>query len=259
MTSTSTSDLAGKVAIVTGAGSGIGFAIAQLFAQNGAAVAINYLGHGDDAQKLAAQIESDGGKAAAFEADVSNATAVDTLVATTVETFGKLDILVNNAGIEQSQPLLEIDEANWDRTIAVDLKGPFLCLQAAARRMQQTGGSIVNISSIHEDFPFPGFTPYAAAKGGLRMLMRNASLELAPYGIRVNNIAPGAIATPINAATLADPAKVKRLQELVPLRRMGTAEEVAQVALFLASERSSYVTGSTYYVDGGIVQHAESL
>jgi glucose 1-dehydrogenase len=259
MTSTSKSELAGKVAIVTGAGSGIGFAIAQLFAENGAAVAINYLGHGDDAQKLAAQIESNGGKAAAFEADVSNAKAVDALVATTVETFGKLDILVNNAGIEQSQPLLEIDEANWDRTIAVDLKGPFLCLQAAARRMQQAGGSIVNISSIHEDFPFPGFTPYAAAKGGLRMLMRNASLELAPYGIRVNNIAPGAIATPINAATLADPAKVKRLQELVPLRRMGTAEEVAQVALFLASERSSYVTGSTYYVDGGIVQHAESL
>jgi glucose 1-dehydrogenase len=255
----STKELAGKVAIVTGAGSGIGFAIAQLFAQNGATVAINYLGHGDDAQKLAAQIEADGGKAAALEADVSNAAAVEALVATTVEKFGKLDILVNNAGIEQSQPLLEIDEANWDRTIAVDLKGPFLCLQAGARRMQESGGAIVNISSIHEDFPFPGFTPYAAAKGGLRMLMRNASLELAPYGIRVNNIAPGAIATPINAATLADPAKVKRLQELVPLRRMGTAEEVAQVALFLASERSSYVTGSTYYVDGGIVQHAESL
>jgi glucose 1-dehydrogenase len=259
MTSTQSSELAGKVAIVTGAGSGIGFAIAQLFAANGAAVAINFLGYGEDAMKLAATIEASGGKAVALEADVSDAAAVESLVADTVERFGRLDVLVNNAGIEKSQPLLEVDEASWDRTLAVDLKGPFLCLQAAARRMQATGGSIVNISSIHEDFPFPGFTPYVAAKGGLRMLMRNASLELAPYGIRVNNIAPGAISTPINAATLADPAKVKRLQELVPLRRMGSADEVAQVALFLASERASYVTGSTYYVDGGIVQHAEAL
>ncbi len=256
---TANTDLAGKVAIVTGAGSGIGYAIAQLFAQNGAAVAINFLGHDDDAQQLTRELVARGGKAVAVEADVSSKDSVDALVATTVETFGKLDVLVNNAGIEQSQPLLEIDEANWDRTLAVDLKGPFLCLQAAAKRMQETGGSIVNISSIHEDFPFPGFTPYAAAKGGLRMLMRNAALELAPHAIRVNNIAPGAIATPINAATLADPAKVKRLQEIVPLRRMGTSEEVAQVALFLASDRASYVTGSTYYVDGGIVQHAEPL
>jgi glucose 1-dehydrogenase len=251
MTPAQSSELEGKVAIVTGAGSGIGFAIAQLFAANGAAVTINFLGHGDDAMKLAATIEADGGKAAALEADIADAA--------TVERFGRLDVLVNNAGIEKSQPLLEVDEASWERTLAVDLKGPFLCLQAAARRMQTSGGSIVNISSIHEDFPFPGFTPYAVAKGGLRMLMRNASLELAPYGIRVNNIAPGAIATPINAATLADPVKVKRLEELVPLRRMGSAEEVAQVALFLASERASYVTGSTYYVDGGIVQHAEAL
>jgi glucose 1-dehydrogenase len=259
MASEQSNELAGKVAVVTGAGSGIGFAIAQLFAANGAAVAINFLGHADDAQKLAATIEAGGGKALALEADVSDATAVESLVATTLEKLGRLDVLVNNAGIERSQPLLEIDEANWDRTLAVDLKGPFLCLQAAARRMKKTGGSIVNISSIHEDFPFPGFTPYVVAKGGLRMLMRNASLELAPYGIRVNNIAPGAIATPINAATLADPAKVKRIEELVPLQRMGSAEEVAQVALFLASDRASYVTGSTYYVDGGIVQHAEAL
>jgi len=259
MTSANLGELAGKVAIVTGAGSGIGHEIARLFAQNGAAVAINFLGYADDAQKLAETIEAGAGQAIAIEADVSLLAEVESLVAATVEKFGKLDVLVNNAGIENPQPLLEVDEANWDRTLAVDLKGPFLCLQAAARRMQEGGGSIVNISSIHEDFPFPGFTPYAAAKGGLRMLMRNASLELAPYRIRVNNIAPGAIATPINAATLADPAKVKRLQEIVPLGRMGTPEEVAQVALFLASDRSSYVTGSTYYVDGGIVRHAESL
>ena len=253
-------DLEGKVALVTGAGSGIGYAIAERFAREGAAVAINYLGHGKEAQALARDLGAAGAKATALEADVSNAAAVGSLVAQVVERFGRLDVLVNNAGIEKSQPLLEIDEASWDRTLAVDLKGPFLCLQAAARRMTESGGgSIVNISSIHEDFPFPTYTPYAAAKGGLRMLMRNAALELAPLGIRVNNIAPGAIATPINAATLADPAKVKRLQEIVPLMRMGKPEEVAEVALFLASDRSAYVTGSTYYVDGGIVRHADPL
>jgi glucose 1-dehydrogenase len=259
MSAANRGDLAGKVAIVTGASSGIGYAIAQLFAQHGAAVAINYLEHADDARKLVHEIEAAGGQAIALEGDVSDASAVESLVATTVETFGRLDILVNNAGIEHSAPLLGTDEENWDRTLAVDLKGPFLCLRAAAKRMQRDGGSIVNISSIHEDFPFPGSTPYVAAKGGLRMLMRNASLELAEYGIRVNNVAPGAIATPINAATLADPAKVKELQRIVPLQRLGEPREVAEVVLFLASDRASYVTGSTYYVDGGYVRYAEPL
>jgi glucose 1-dehydrogenase len=256
----SSRDLDGKVALVTGAGSGIGYAIADRFGREGAAVAINYLGHSDDAQALARDLEATGTKAIALEADVSDAAAVESLIAHIVERFGRLDVLVNNAGIEKSQPLLEVDESSWDRTLAVDLKGPFLCLQAAARRMKDGGGgSIVNISSIHEDLPFPGYTPYAAAKGGLRMLMRNAAVELAEFGIRVNNIAPGAIATPINAATLADPAKVKRLQQIVPLMRLGKPEEVADVALFLASDRSAYVTGSTYYVDGGLIRHAEPL
>jgi glucose 1-dehydrogenase len=254
-----TGELEGKVAIVTGASSGIGYAIAQLFAKHGAAVAINYLAHADEAKKLVEEVEAAGGRAIALKGDVSDAQDVEALVATTVKTFGRLDVLVNNAGIEQHTPLLEIGEEDWDRTIAVNLKGPFLCTQAAARRMQKEGGSIVNISSIHEDFPFPGSTPYVAAKGGLRMVMRNASLELAQYGIRVNNVAPGAIATPINAATLADPAKVKELQRIVPLERMGEPSEVAEVVLFLASDRASYVTGSTYYVDGGYVRHAEPL
>jgi len=259
MESPSSGDLAGKVAIVTGASGGIGYAIAQLFAQHGAAVAINYIAHADDAQRLVGEIEAAGGRALALEGDVSDASAVESLVAMTVEAFGRLDVLVNNAGIEQAQSLLETDEENWDRTLAVNLKGPFLCLQAAAKRMQTDGGSIVNISSIHEDTPFPDHAPYVAAKGGLRMLMRNASFELAQYGIRVNNVAPGAIATPINAKTLADPEKVKRLRGIVPLQRMGQPVEVAEVVLFLASDRASYVTGSTYYVDGGYVRHAEEL
>jgi glucose 1-dehydrogenase len=253
-------ELAGKVALVTGAGSGIGYAIAERFAYEGAVVAIDYLGHGKEAQALAGGLNAAGAKAVALEADVTDAAAVEALFGQLVERFGRIDVLVNNAGIEKSQPLLEIDEASWDRTLAVDLKGPFLCLQAAARRMRESGGgSIVNISSIHEDFPFPSYAPYAVAKGGLRMLMRTAALALGSFGIRVNNVAPGAIATPINAATLADPAKVERLREIVPLQRMGTPEEVAEVALFLASDRSSYVTGSTYFVDGGMVRHAEAL
>ncbi len=253
-------DLSGKVAIVTGAGSGIGHAIARLFAQHGASVAINFFGHESGARELAQQIEARGGSAVALEADVSDANAVESLVAATVEMFGGLDVLVNNAGIVEPQKLLEIDEATWERTLSVDLKGSLLCLQASALRMKETGGgSIVNISSVHEDLPFPGHSSYVTAKGGLRMLMRNAALELGPFGIRVNNVAPGAIATPINADTLAQPAKVKLLQKLVPLQRVGRPEEVAEVALFLASDRSSYVTGSTYFVDGGLVQHAEPL
>jgi glucose 1-dehydrogenase len=252
------SELDGKVAIVTGAGSGIGYAIAQCFAANGAKVAINYLGYGDDAHKLAAEI---GDAAVAVEADVSDPNAVQQMVADVAERFGGIDVLVNNAGIEKSQPILDVEHDNWAKTLAVDLTGPFLCLQECGRRMRDSGhgGSIVNISSIHEDFPFPGYTPYCAAKGGMRMMMRNAALELAAFGIRVNNVAPGAIATPINQATLDDPQKVARLKQLVPLQRMGTPEEVAEVVLFLASDRARYVTGSTYYVDGGIVRHAEPL
>jgi glucose 1-dehydrogenase len=250
------SELEGKVAVVTGGGSGIGYAIAERFGRAGAKVAINYLTSGDDAEHLASRF---GG--IAIQGDVAEAVDVQRVMDTVVERFGALDVLVNNAGIEEEQPLLDVDRDNWDKTIAVNLTAPFLCLQAAARHMRDArrGGSIVNISSVHEDVPFPTFTPYAAAKGGLRMLMRNAAVELAPLGIRVNNVAPGAIATPINKATLADPEKVKRLQELIPLERVGTPEEVAEVVLFLASDRSRYVTGSTYYVDGGMIRHAEAL
>ena len=250
------SELDGKVALVTGAGSGIGHAIAQRLGEAGAKVAVNYFhAYEDEAHAVASRI---GGRA--YEADVSDRTQVKAMTDQIASDLGPIGILVNNAGIEKPMPVLEVDEANWNTTVAVNLTGPFVCLQAAAAQMREHGGgSVVNISSVHEDFPFPGYTPYCVTKGGLRMLMRNAALELAQYGIRVNNVAPGAIRTPINAATFANPQKVARLRQLVPLQRAGEPDEVAEVVLFLASDRSSYVTGSTYYVDGGLVRHAEPL
>ncbi len=250
-------DLNGKVAIVTGAGSGIGYAIAERFASAGASICVNYLGYEDDAKALAQRLP----KAIAFRADISKMGEVQSMVDATVKELGSLDVLVNNAGVEKSMPFFDIDEATWDLMLDVNLKGAFLCTQACARAMRDSGrgGSIVNISSVHEDVPFPDFTPYCASKGGLRMMMRNAALELAPHRIRVNNVAPGAIATPINAKTLNDPEKVATLQRIIPLQRVGRPEEVAEVALFLASDASSYVTGSTYYVDGGMVRYTQPL
>ena len=250
-------DLKGKVAIVTGAGSGIGYAIAERFAAAGAGICVNYLGYEEEAKALAQRLP----RAIAVKADVSKPADVQVLVDATVSQLGAVDVLVNNAGVERSMPFLDIDEATWDLMVDVDLKGAFLCAQACGRVMRDAGngGSIVNISSVHEDVAFPGFTPYCAAKGGLRMMMRNAALELAEFGIRVNNVAPGAIATPINTKTLNDPEKVAILQRIIPLSRMGKPEEVAEVALFLASDASSYVTGSTYYVDGGMVRYSQPL
>jgi glucose 1-dehydrogenase len=250
-------DLSGKVAIVTGAGSGIGYAAAARLGEAGAAVCVGYLGYEDDARALAERLP----KAIAVKADVSRAAEVADMVEQTRRQLGGVDVLVNNAAIEKRAPFLDIDEASWDQTLDVDLKGSFLCAQAAGRVMRDSGrgGSIVNISSVHEDLPFLGFTPYCAAKGGLRMLMRNMALELAPYRIRVNNVAPGPIATPINEPTMNNPEKLARLKGIIPLGRVGKPEEVAEVALFLASDASSYVTGSTYYVDGGMIRYATDL
>ncbi len=176
------------------------------------------------------------------------------------EELGAAAVLVNNAGIEAATPFLELSEETWERVLAVNLKGPFLCSQAFARTMrEQGGGAIVNISSVHEDLPFLEQAAYAASKGGLRMLMRNLAVELAPNGIRVNNIAPGAIATPLNREEVADPEAVDVLRRTVPLRRFGQPDEVAEVALFLVSDRAAYVTGSSYYVDGGLVRHTEPV
>ena len=250
-------DLESKVAIVTGAGSGIGHAIAERLGAAGAAVCVSYLGYEEQARALAERLP----RAIAIRADVTSAADVCAMVERARQELGRVDVLVNNAGIQKEVPFLDLDERTWDAIIGVNLKGSFLCAQAAARVMRDAGrgGSIVNISSIHEDYPFPGFTPYCASKGGLRMLMRNLAVELAPYGIRVNNVAPGAIATPINQAALARPEKLQTLHGIIPLGRMGQPAEVAEVALFLASDASSYVTGSTYYVDGGMVRYRQPL
>ncbi len=252
--------LSGKVALVTGASSGIGKATAMELARQGAAVVINYIGDAAPADAVVEEIQRGGGQAIALQADVSNSGQVQTMIQQTIARLGKLDILVNNAGIEQSQPFLEKSEQEWDRVIAVDLKGPFLCSQAAAREMaRRGGGTIINISSVHEDLAFPGYAAYCAAKGGLRMLCRDMALELAPHHINVVNVAPGAIATPINTKTLEDPAKKAALEHEIPLGRVGQPEEVARLVAYLASDDASYITGTTVVIDGGLMRQTGAL
>jgi len=254
--------LQNKVAVITGSATGIGLATAQAMAREGAAVVIDYIaGEQDEADKRARQIEQSGGKAIAVQADVSKQEDVQNLVDRAVAAFGRLDIMVNNAGIEQEHPFLEMPLEVWNKVISVDLTGPWLGSQIAARQMvkQGDGGRIINISSVHEDMPMPTNAPYCAAKGGLRMLMRTIAVELAPHKITVNNIGPGAIDTPLDKPTKEDPAKMKKLLAEIPLDRMGQPEEVAELALYLASDAAAYVTGSTYFIDGGMLRQAGSL
>jgi glucose 1-dehydrogenase len=253
--------LTGKRAIVTGSDQGIGRAIALRFADEGAAVVINYRHNEAGANEVKAQIEASGGQATIVGADVGTAAGAQQLVKAAIEAFGGLDILVNNAGVEIPRPFLDVTEEEWDLVLGVNLKGPFLCTQVAVRQFLQgnAGGRIVNISSVHEDLPMPGNSPYCAAKGGLRMLTRTLCDELAPHGITINNIGPGAVATPINTATLADPAKVAALNAGIPLGRVGQPEEIAGLAVYLASDEAAYVTGATYFIDGGMMRHALGL
>ena len=254
--------LDGKVALVTGASSGIGRAIALELARRGAHIGcVNYHSHPDEAEKVARELEALGSQTYTCQLDVSNGEQVRSMIQATVEHLGRLDIFVNNAGVEKYAPLLEIEEADWDLVMNTDLKGAFLCTQAAARHMVREGhgGRIINISSVHEDLPFPGFTAYACAKGAMRMLTRNAAIELAQYGITVVGVGPGAIATPINRATLDDAEKKKTLERQIPLGRIGEPEEVARLVAYLASDAASYITGTTYFIDGGLMHQATSL
>jgi glucose 1-dehydrogenase len=245
-----------KVALITGANSGIGKAIAERFAAEGAHVAVNYLPGGTRDADSAAEVATFGSTGIAVPGDVSKRADVERMVADIVAKFGRLDIAINNAGIEIKKPFLQVTDDEWNRVINVNLYGAFIVHQAAARQMvaQGQGGKLINISSVHEDIPFPEYTAYCASKGGMRMMMRNLAMELAPYQINVNNIAPGAIATPINQAVLNDPQAMANAISEIPWGRFGKPEEVAAVAVFLASDEAVYVTGSTYYVDGGLTQ-----
>jgi glucose 1-dehydrogenase len=246
-----------KVALVTGASSGIGKAIATRFAAEGAHVAVNYRpGHEADAEAAGALASSFETASIAVGADVSKREDVERMIVEVIDKFGRLDIAVNNAGIEIKKPFLEVNDDEWNKVIAVNLFGPYVVSQAAARQMvkQGQGGKLIFISSVHEDIPFPDYTAYCASKGGVRMLMRNLAMELAPHKINSNNIAPGAIATPINQAVLDDPEALKNAVSEIPWGRFGRPEEVASVAVFLASNEADYVTGSTFYIDGGLTQ-----
>lgn len=253
--------LEGRVALVTGARSGIGHAIALELARQGADIGVNDVLDSAELQAVTQAVGSLGRKAVAVPADVSNAQQVAEMVDQTVQRLGRLDIMVNNAGIERKAAFLEVTEGDFDRVIGVNLKGTFLGAQAAARAMvkQGNGGKIINISSIHEDLPMPGNSPYCASKGAIRMLTRTLAVELAPHQINVVGVGPGAVATPINRDVLASSGLLDKLKAQIPWGRLAAPEEIARVVAFLASPAADYLTGTTVFVDGGMMHQATGL
>ena len=249
--------LTGKIAVVTGSGSGIGQAIAERLAQEGASLVVDYRDHIEQAQDTQQKIAAAGGKSILVQADVSNLADGANLIEQAWQQLGSCDILVNNAGIEKSAAFADVTEADFDAVMNVNFKGAFFLTQAFVRKLvaAKKPGRVINISSVHEDMVFPHFSTYCASKGAMRMLMRDLCVELGPLGITVNNIAPGAINTPINTSLLADKPKLDALLANIPLGRLGKPEEVAGVASFLASDDGAYVTGSTYFLDGGLIRN----
>src|SRR3954451_7060271 len=247
--------LEGRRALVTGSSGGIGHAIALRFAEEGADGAINYRKGREAAEDTAAQVRKMGRKAATLQSDVGKPDAAKKLVRDAIAALGGLDVLVNNAGIETRAAFLEVTEEAYRQVIDVNMTGPFFATQEFARRLVSEGrpGKVINISSVHEELPFPHFTAYCMSKGGLKMMMRNLAVELGSCGITVNNIAPGAIETPMNKKLLSDPKLVGPLLQNIPLGRVGKTSDVAGLAAFLASSDADYATGSTFYVDGGLL------
>jgi glucose 1-dehydrogenase len=248
-----------KIALITGGSQGIGRAIAVRFAREGADVVINYNRTAKGAEEALAEVEAAGRRGLIVQADLGKVEDIRRLVNTAVKHFGRLDILVNNAGLETHAPFWDVTEEDYDKVLDVNLKGVFFATQEFVRHLRATErrGRVVNVSSVHEELPFPNFTAYCASKGGVKMLTRNLAVELGPLGININNIAPGAIETPINTKLLNDPQKLGALLAQIPLGRLGQTRDVASVAVFLASDDADYVTGSTYYVDGGLTWHYE--
>jgi glucose 1-dehydrogenase len=252
--------LEGKVAIITGGDEGIGRAIALRLAAEGADIGFCYHRNRSGADEVVALIEAGDGKglgrrAFALQADVSDTAQGQAFVAAVFDHFGAADILVNNAGLERRANFWEVSEHDYDLVVNLNLKGVFFITQNVVRQWiaAKRVGKIINISSVHEELPFPHFATYCASKGGVKMLTRDLAIELAPFGITVNNIAPGAIETPINTALLNDPAKLGPLLKNIPLKRLGTPEDVSGVAAFLASADADYITGTTLFVDGGLL------
>jgi glucose 1-dehydrogenase len=253
--------LVGQKAIVTGANSGIGRAVALALGRAGADVVVNYVSRPEEAQKVVADIETSGGRAFAFKADVSQEAEVQAMFARAVETFGALDILVNNAGLQKDAPFEELSVAAWDLVMNVNLKGQFLCAREAVRLFKKQGirpgvscaaGKILCVSSVHDVIPWAGHVNYAASKGGVMMMMKSIAQEVAPWRIRVNSLSPGAVRTPINEEAWSTREAYNALMTLVPYKRIGEPADIGRAAVWLASDDSDYVTGATIYIDGGM-------
>ena len=247
--------LESKVAIVTGGSGGIGEAICLRLAKEGAKIVINYRSHPDKARDTKEKVEQAGSQAEIIKADLSKVEEINNLVAESIDRFGKVDILVNSAGLEKRADFWDVTEADYDLVMNVNLKAVFFVTQAVVKHFKETNnkGRIINISSVHEELPFPHFTSYCASKGGVKMITRNLSVELGPMGITINNVAPGAIATEINHDLLNNPEQLKKVTQNIPLGRMGEPEDVSGIVAFLASDEAKYITGSTFYVDGGLL------
>jgi glucose 1-dehydrogenase len=253
--------LDGKTIVVTGGNSGIGEAIVLAMAAEGANVVIDYVAHPEETTSLIDKIEAVGGHAVGVDADVSKVADLHAMVKTAVETFGRLDVIVNNAGVETRTSILDTTEEQYQKVMDINLKSAFFGTQFAAKQFiaQGTPGLVINISSVHEDWPMPGNIAYCVSKGGTRMLTRTAGVELGVHGIRVVNVAPGAVATPINTLTMDDPAALKKLDDAIPLGRMAQPSEIADMVVFLASGKSAYMTATTVVIDGGIMQGSVGL
>ena len=254
-------NLKGKVAIVTGGNSGIGMAIVLELARQGANIVIDYVSHPEAADALAQQVLALGDRVLAVKADVSQFAELKTLFTSAVKEFGRVDIMVNNAGVETRTSILDTTEEQYDRVLSINLKSAFFGTQLAAQQMIKhgQGGRIINITSVHEDWPMPGNTAYCLSKGGMRMLTRTAGVELAPHQILVVGVGPGAVATPINLSTMQDPALLQKLNGAIPLGRMARPEEIASLVAFLAGDGASYITATTVFADGGIMQSSPGL
>jgi glucose 1-dehydrogenase len=253
--------LKGKVAIVTGGNSGIGKGIVLALAEQGANVVIDYVANPEATEELEAQVAKLGDKAVGVQADVSKVADLQKLIDTAVKEFGRLDVMVNNAGVETRTSVLDTTEAQYEKVMEINLKSAFFGTQLAAKQMiaQGDGGRIINITSVHEDWPMPGNTAYCLSKGGMRMLTRTAGVELGPHGIQVVGVGPGAVDTPINAETEADPQKMKVLDAAIPLGRLASPSEIADVVAFLAGAGATYLTATTIFADGGIMHSSPGL